>query len=94
MTAADQKTEPKRSITLRRLKAAIEAELKRDISRYRQCALALHRHRKANPSTDRPTCAENVHLGVSLKYNHLVNDFAHLAYLDELLNRQGDLFEV
>jgi leucine dehydrogenase len=35
---------------------------------------------------------EGVHVAISLKHNHLVNDFAHLVWLDELITRQGDLF--
>ncbi|MEP2706156.1 MAG: hypothetical protein ABJZ83_12835 [Yoonia sp.] len=90
---AHLKAEPKRSSALRHLKAKFETDLKRDISRYRECALALHRFRKANPPlTERPKCANDVHMNISLKHNHIVNDFAHLIYLNELLNQQGDLF--
>ncbi|WP_395173525.1 hypothetical protein [Roseibium alexandrii] len=89
---ADRKAEPQRSSALRQLRAKFEADLQQDISRYRQCVLALHRYRKVSPITGRPTCAEDVHVNLSLKYAHLVNNFAHLATIDNLLNRQGDLF--
>jgi hypothetical protein len=89
---ADQKAEPKRSDALRQLRAKFAADLKQDISRYRECALALHRFRKANPLTGKPDCAEDVHVSMSLKYAHMTNNFAHLATIDNLLSRQRDLF--
>ena len=67
-------------------------ELKRDISGYRRRALELHRYRAANPLLERPTCCADIHTNISLKHNHLVNDFAHLITIDVLLKVQGDLF--
>ncbi len=90
--AADMLAEPKRSSELRALKAKVEAELRRDLSRYRQCALALNKYRATHDTPANPKSAEGVHVAISLKHNHLVNDFAHLGYLDDLLSRQGDLF--
>lgn len=93
---ADKKPEPQRSHALRTIRAQVVEELKRDIAGYRKRALALHRHRKnaeAHPLCAKASCAD-VHTNISLKHNHLVNDFAHLIWLDDLLNRQGDLFGV
>jgi hypothetical protein len=30
---------------------------------------------------------------MSLKRNHIYNDFAHIVFLEELLSKQGDLFD-
>ena len=35
----------------------------------------------------------DIHTALSLKHNHLVNNFAHLITLDELLTKQMDLFD-
>ena len=90
--AADRKTEPQRSQALKRFRARAMEELKRNISVYRRRTLELHRYRAANPLPDRPTCCADIHTNISLKHNHLVNDFAHLITIDALLEVQGDLF--
>jgi len=92
IAAADRKPEPQRSQALRNLRARAMDELRRDISGYRRRALELHRYRAANPLPERPTCCADIHTNVSLKHNHVVNDFAHLITIDALLNQQGDLF--
>ncbi|MCY0149344.1 hypothetical protein OEG84_16915 [Hoeflea sp. G2-23] len=92
IAAADRKPEPQRSQTLRSLRARAVDELKRDISGYRRRALDLHRYRTANPLPERPTCCADIHTNISLKHNHLVNDFAHLITIDALLSVQADLF--
>jgi len=38
------------------------------------------------------TACTDIHTGISLKHNHLYNDFAHLLTLDNLLSKQPDLF--
>ena len=84
--------EPQRSQALKQFRARAMEELKRDISGYRRRALELHRYRAANPLLERPTCCADIHTNISLKHNHLVNDFAHLITIDVLLKVQGDLF--
>ncbi len=89
---ADRKAEPQRSAALRALKERFEGELHRDLAGYRKSALYLRRYRVKNDVPTEPTCAAGVHVAISLKHNHLVNDFAHLIWLDKLLTQQGDLF--
>lgn len=91
--AADRKSEPHRSQSLRRLRARAITELKRDISGYRRCALDLNCYREENPMAERPTCCAEIHTSISLKHNHLVNDFAHLITIDTMLSVQSDLFD-
>ncbi len=90
--AADRKADPHRSTTLRALKERFEGELRRDLSGYRQRALELHRYRANHDVPSEPKSAADVHVAISLKHNHLMNDFAHLILIDKLLNQQGDLF--
>lgn len=89
---ADQKTEPARSNALRAIRARVVSEFRRELSGYRKCALELHRYRKDNRMPSDPRGCDPVHTAISLKHNHLVNDFAHLIWLDDLLNQQADLF--
>lgn len=65
------------------------SRLRSDLSRYRRVVFLLHEHRK---ETSEITCAE-VHTSVSLKHNHIYNELAHLAWIDDLLSVQLDLFE-
>jgi hypothetical protein len=92
IAAADKKSEPQRSKALRNLRTRAMEELMHDISGYRRRALELHRYRAANFLTEPPTSCAEIHNNISLKHNHLYNDFAHLITIDELLNVQMDLF--
>ena len=91
--AVSQKPEPQRSEKLRQIKADIMRGLVEDISRYRNIALQLHRDRTAHGLEENPTCCNDIHTGMSLKYVHIYNGFGHLALLDSLLEQQGDLFD-
>lgn len=86
------KCEPKRSEALRNIRQEVMRELKTDIARYRQCVFQLHEYRRATDGLPVPNVCADVHTAVSLKHNHIVNGFAHLALLDELPAQQGDLF--
>lgn len=86
---ADTLPEPKRSEALRALYAKHLADLKSDISIYRRCVRDLSSYRKNSPEV--PVC-EDVHVNMGLKISHMVNDFAHLIWIEELLSKQGDLF--
>lgn len=92
IAAADRMSEPQRSQALRSLRARGMEEFKRDIGGYRRRALDLHRYRATNPLPERPTCCADVHTNISLKHNHLINDFAHIITIDEMLSVQTDLF--
>lgn len=89
---ADRLAEPKRSASLRSLQHRFYDDLQRDLSRYRTCVRNLRMYRQKSIGPDEPASCEGVHVAISLKHNHLVNDFAHLVWLDELMTRQGDLF--
>ncbi|MEZ5938376.1 MAG: hypothetical protein R3C52_09155 [Hyphomonadaceae bacterium] len=94
IVAADALSEPKRSRMLRDYREKFRDDLKRDLSRYRQCANALRSWREHHAlNHNDPECAD-VHTNISLKHNHLYNDFAHLIWLEELLSRQRDLFDL
>lgn len=90
--AADAMAEPRRSETLRRLRGKFEADLKRDISRYRECVRELRETDWKIPNGDEVVSSGEIHTSLSLKHNHMVNNFAHLIVLDNLLAKQGDLF--
>ncbi|MEM6844646.1 MAG: hypothetical protein AAF632_20685 [Bacteroidota bacterium] len=90
---AASRAEPARSTALRDLKATVLKEFKWNVSRYREVGLALHRFRKEQGSTNgQPEC-HDVHTSVSLKHNHLYNDFANLRTIEHYLNYQPDLFD-
>ena len=78
---------------LRTLKDIHFDRLKSDISRYRECALELHRFRKAK-SEDKPPLCEDVHVNLSLKTSHIWGEFANLCHIESLLSYQPDLFDM
>lgn len=88
---ANNKAEPQRSHELRAIRTKVMDDLTRDLSSYRARARELAAFRKIKAEPSEPSCAD-IHTNISLKHNHLFNDFAHLIWLDELLARQGDLF--
>jgi len=88
---ANNRSEPGRSESLRALKAKVLADLWRDLSRYRALVCALRNHRKER-GYDAPHECADLHVNISLKHNHLYNDFAHLIALNEMLEKQPDLF--
>jgi hypothetical protein len=92
IASADKKSEPHRSKALRDLRAGAAHQLRRDLSGYRRRVLELHRYRATSPLTEPPTCCAEIHTNISLKHNHLYNDFAHLITIDALLSMQTDLF--
>ncbi|CDO60024.1 hypothetical protein BN1012_Phect1810 [Candidatus Phaeomarinobacter ectocarpi] len=88
---AAAKAEPDRSIALRAIKDDSRNSLFANLSRYREVARGLRKYRE-NPG-EQPCFCSDVHQSVSLKHNHIYNDFAHLIWLDELLSEQRDLFD-
>ena len=91
MDRAGSLPEPKRSQALRRMKANALADYRADLTSYRDMARKLHAYRR-EVHGDAVRC-EGIHQGISLKHNHLFNDFAHLIELDRLLTVQRDLFD-
>lgn len=94
IAAADAMAEPKRSETLRTMRAKFEADLRQDISRYRECVRELHRSDWQLPEQGKVSVCGDIHTALSLKHNHMANNFGHLIYLDELLSQQRDLFDL
>lgn len=92
IAAIDLKPEPARSDALRTLKLETLNSLRTDISRYREVVRALHRQRESGEDMAAIAYCSDVYVSLSLKHNHIYNDFGHLILLDDLLNRQGDLF--
>lgn len=91
--AADAMAEPKRSEKLRALRQKFRADLVRDISRYRECVRELHETVWDIPDGSTVVSSGEIHTALSLIHNHMVNNFAHLILLDELLTQQADLFD-
>ncbi len=89
---ADQKSEPQRSESLRKLREVHLLKLRVDVEIYRRRALELSIIRKNQGEICLDEGARNIDVSMSLKHNHLYNGFAHLVYIDELLHKQGDLF--
>lgn len=90
--ALDMRPEPKRSELLRQFQEEFRTELAENISGYRKAVRELRQHRDNHPDAPIPTSCDDIHTTMSLKFAHLTNDFAHLAFLEELLGKQGDLF--
>ena len=88
---ADGKPEPKRTEALRYLRNLVRENLCGDISRYRECVRELRQWRSEQDGTGQLECG-GVHTAISLKFNHILNDFANLQRLDSL-PKQVDLFE-
>ncbi len=86
------KPEPQRSENLRKIRNEIYEEFRGDLSRYRELACALRRYRNEFGMNTQTLGCQDIHSNISLKYNHLFNDLAHLLRLDELLSYQLDLF--
>lgn len=89
---ADRKAEPQRSTKLDALRAQIVEDLHDDIARYRTCVRDLRKARAKQSEATTLECNE-VHTAISLKHNHIVNDFANLRTLDNLPH-QADLFSI
>jgi hypothetical protein len=88
IAALDRLAEPKRSQQLRVLRSEIAGEIASDIGRYREVV------RELRAEGSEPDCgsSSDLHMSASLKHNHLYNGFARLAFTEELLAKQGDLF--
>jgi hypothetical protein len=81
--------EPRRSEELRKFRQSVSASLRIDLARYRDLVRALRRETRSGEASE---CTD-LHTAVSLKHNHLFNDFAHLDRIDDLLSVQLDLFD-
>ncbi|NHK29680.1 hypothetical protein FF098_017370 [Parvularcula flava] len=89
----DTKPEPKRSHSLRQLREKVREDLKRDVSGYRKQVNRLRRYRDHGALEEAQGC-NDVHTAISLKHNHLYNDFAILREIETMLTKQRDLFDL
>lgn len=89
---ADSLHEPRRSQALHEIREQAKRELNNDVSLYREFARKLASHRDAGEDSGPDRECADIHVNISLKHNHIYNEFAHLIVLDDLLNKQGDLF--
>ncbi|MEL7274769.1 MAG: hypothetical protein AAGK33_15195, partial [Pseudomonadota bacterium] len=92
--AVDKQPEPRRSELLRHYREEFRSELAENVSRYRTYVRDVRRYRAEHQNGSEPFECEDVHTSMSLAFAHLTNDFAHLAFLDELLSKQSDLFDL
>lgn len=76
--------EPKRTQVLLKIRAAIMEDLRRDISGYRRAVRNLSAYRKAYQPEACPKICGDVHVAMSLKFSHLLNDFIHLQKLKSM----------
>lgn len=84
--------EPQRTRRLRQIREEVLLTLRADISRYREVVRELHIYRWETAGQPVPSCSAPVHTSVSLKHNHIYNDFAHLYLLDSI-PEQRDLLD-
>ncbi|NKX63283.1 hypothetical protein HEP89_04165 [Labrenzia sp. 5N] len=83
--------EPKRTAALSKIRADIMEGLRGDISGFRRAARNLTEYRKKHQPEASPRICDGVHVAISLKFSHLLNDFIHLQKLDSIPS-QLDLF--
>lgn len=88
----NRKHEPQRSEALRALEKKIIADYRQNLSRYLELARALRRRRREGLEASNPSQCEDIHVNISLKQSHLINNLAHLHQIHELLTYQLDLF--
>lgn len=85
-------TEPQRSEGLRKLRGDVLHEFKSNLKRYREVVFYLNYYRKTGEHIEEQAFCNDVFMSVSLKYCHLLNDFAHFIEIDRHLAVQPDLF--
>ena len=86
------KPEPQRSQAIKTMRVQIIEDLRRDLSRYRECARELRCYRASKADEPQPICAD-IHTALSLKHSHIYNELSNLKTLDSL-PKQGDLFDL
>jgi len=89
--AAHRLPEPKHTAALSKIRAEIMDGLRRDISGYRRAVRDLSAYRKNHQPEANPRICDDVHVAMSLKFSHLLNDFIHLQKLNSIPS-QLDLF--
>ena len=87
IAATDAMEEPKRSQKPRALRKRFEADLWRDISRYRECVKEFNKGDWLALDRDKVMACNDIHTALSLKHNHMVNNFAHLIKIDGIADQ-------
>ncbi|MEM5585916.1 hypothetical protein WNZ15_25900 [Roseibium sp. AS2] len=90
--AAHRLPEPKRTAALSKVRSDIMEDLGRDMSGYREAVRNLSAYRENHQPEASPRSCDDVHVAISLKFSHLLNDFIHLQKLDSM-PAQLDLFQ-
>lgn len=88
---AHLRQEPRRSILLRDFKERSRRELFNDLGGYRRSVRELSVYRKSLQSATAERFCHETHQSICLKFNHLVNDIAHLILANDLLNQSNQL---
>lgn len=88
---ASAMAEPIRSERLRGLRQRAREDLSRDLAIYLDRARELNKRRLDLDPPEQPICS-CVYVAMSLKHNHLYNDYARLMICERHLSKQGDLF--
>ena len=86
---AESLPEPRRSVTLKRIKDDVRKDLKSDIARYRHLACEF---RKKRTDEDQHRFLDHC-MNISIKYCHIYNDLGHLRRINDALSVQRDLFD-
>ncbi len=85
--------EPKRTKKLDELFRNELFDLKRSLSLYRKYALEISLRRKNNLIGENDPICDDVYMSLSLKHNHIFNNFSHLILI-ESFQKQMDLFNL
>lgn len=89
--AASSMAEPKRSERLRGLRQAMRQELSRNLAIYLDRVRAL-KARRLDPDPPAQHVSSCVYVAMSLKHNHIYNDYARLMICEQHLSKQRDFF--
>lgn len=94
LAVACNKPEPQRSAAIKDLRSEVCADLKKDLSRYREVVRSLHRSRSyQGPMTWFQQVYQEPNMAVALKHNHLLSNFSNLAAIDRVdYGKQMELF--
>lgn len=87
----DALAEPRRSQELRALRGKFRIQLDRDLSRYLEIAVQIAEMREAGDAE--ALKGSGLPTAISLKHNHLYNDYAILNEIAVMLKQQADLFD-
>jgi len=88
---AAKMAEPVRSERLRAIRVGLRAGVHSNLNRYRECVRELKILRDDTSCNAEPKF-EDIHQSMSLKHNHIYNDYAQLMICEKYLEQQPDLF--